>query len=109
MMEYVSVMRGGVQVVVPRPERELCLTSRWIIAESVLRHATSTVEQRLHDIRVDATVQLEFVSTGDEVADTLTESLPEGKREIFRDLTGVMGDTSSVRGSVEIVPREVCH
>ena len=60
----------------------------------MLRHATGTVEQRLHDIRVDAAVQLELASTGDEVADTLTESLPKGKRECFRDLTGVMGDTS---------------
>ena len=73
---------------------ESCLTSRWIVAERVLRHATGTVEQRLHDIRVDAAVQLEFASTGDEVADTLTESLPKGKRERFWDLTGVMGDNS---------------
>ena len=92
-MEYDSVMRGGVQEVVPRPERESCLTSRWIIAERVLRHATGTVEQRLHDIRVDAAVQLEFASTGDKVADTLTEPLPKGKHERFRDLTRVMGDT----------------
>ena len=92
-MEYDSVMQGGVQEVDSRPERESRLTSRWIIAERVLRHATGTVEQRLRDIRVDAAVQLELASTGDEVADTLTESLPKGKRERFRDLTGVVGDT----------------
>ena len=71
VMEYDSVMRGGVQEVGSRPERESWLTSRWIIAERVLRHAIGTVEQRLHDIRVDATVQLEFASTDDEVANTL--------------------------------------
>ena len=70
------------------------MTSRWIIAERVLRRATGTVEQRLHDIRLDAAMQLESTSTSDEVADTLTESLPKGKHERFRDLTGVMGDTS---------------
>ena len=31
MVEYDSVMRGGVQEVIPRPERESCLTSRWIV------------------------------------------------------------------------------
>ena len=88
------MMRGGVEGVVSRPETESRLTSRWIIAERVLRHATGTVEQRLRDIRVDAAVQSESASTGDEVAGTLTESLPKGKRERFRDLTSVMGDTS---------------
>ena len=94
VMEFVSVMQGGVQKVGSRPKRESRLTSRWIIAERVLRHATGIVEQRLHEIRVDAAVQLESASTGDEVAGTLTESLPKGKRERFRDLTGVMDDTS---------------
>ena len=93
-MEFDSVMRGGVQEVNSRPERESRLTSRWILAERVLRRATGTVEQGLHDIRVDAAVQLESATTGDEVAGTLTESLPKGKHELFRDLTGVMGDTS---------------
>ena len=93
-MEYDSVMQGGVQEVGSKPERESQLTSRWIIAERVLRRATGTVEQRLHDIRVDAAVQLESASIGDKVAGTLSESLPKGKRERFRDLTGVMGDTS---------------
>ena len=93
-MEYDSMMRGGVQEVGSRLEWESHLTSRWIIAERVLRRATGTVEQGLHDIRVNAAVQLESASTGDKVADTLTESLPKGKRERFRDLTGVMGDTS---------------
>ena len=93
-MEFDSVMWGGVQEVGSRPERESRLTSRWIIAEHVLRRATGIVEQRLQDIRVDAAVQLELASTGDEVVGTLTESLPKGKREHFQDLMGVMGDTS---------------
>lgn len=93
MVEFESVMHGGVHEVVHRPERESCLTSRWIVAERVLRHATGIVEQRLRDIRVDAEVQLELASIGDEVADTLTKSLRKGKREHFRDLMGVMGYT----------------
>ena len=92
-MEYDSVMRGGVQEVMPRPKGKSSLTSRWIVAERVLSHTIGTVEQRLHDIRVDAVVQLEFASTDDEVVDTLTESLPKGKRECIGDLTGVVGDT----------------
>ena len=94
VMEYNSVMRGEVQEVVSKLERESRLTSRWIIAEHVLRNATGTVEQRLHDIRVDAAMQLELASTGDDVANTLTESILKGKRERFQDLMGVMGDTS---------------
>ena len=82
-----SVARG-------RPEGKSGLTSRWMVAERVWRHATGTVEQRLHDIRVDAAMQLELASTGDEVVGTLTESLSKGKHERFWDLTGVMGDTS---------------
>ena len=93
-MEFDSVLRDGVQEVGSRPERESRMTSRWIIAERVLRHATGTIEQGLHDIRVDAAVQSEPATTSDKVAGTLTESLPKGKRERFRDLTGVMGDTS---------------
>ena len=81
-----SVARG-------RPEGKSSLTSRWIVAERVRRHTIGTVEQRLHDIRVDAVMQLELASTGDELADTLTESLPKGKRDRIRDLTGVVGDT----------------
>ena len=38
-------------------------------------------------------MQLEFASTGDEVADALTESLPKRKCEHVWDLTGVVGDT----------------
>ena len=93
MVEYDSVMPGGVQEVVPRPEEKLGLTSRWIVEEHVSRHVIGTVEQRLHDIRDYAAVQLEFVSTGDEVADTFIESLPKGKRERIWDLMGVVGDT----------------
>ena len=44
MVEYDSVMRGGVQGFVPRPEGKSGLTSRWIVAEHVLRHATGIVE-----------------------------------------------------------------
>ena len=77
------MMRGGVQEVGSRPERESRMTSRWIIAERVLRRAIGTVEQGLHDIRVDVAVQSESATTSDEVASTLTESLPKGKRERF--------------------------
>ena len=44
-------------------------------------------------IREDVVVQLEFASTGDKVVDTLTESLPKGKRERVRDLMGVVSNT----------------
>ena len=62
VVEYDSVMQGGVQGFVPRPEGKSGLTSRWIIADHVL--VTGTVEQRLHHIRVDAAVQLELVRPG---------------------------------------------
>ena len=38
-------------------------------------------------------VQLEYISTEDQVADILTKSLPKGKHERFRDLMGVVGNT----------------
>lgn len=65
MVEYDSIMQGGVREVVPRPEGKSWLTSRWIVAKRVLRHVASTVEQRLHYIREDAALQWEFDSTGD--------------------------------------------
>ena len=38
-------------------------------------------------------MQLEYISTDDQVADILTKSLPKGKHERFRDLMGVVGNT----------------
>lgn len=43
VVEYDSIMRGGVREVVPRLEGKSCLTSRWIVTERVLRHVAGTV------------------------------------------------------------------
>eukprot|EP00253_Pinus_taeda_P011230 PITA_11230 len=47
-------------------------------------------------------VKLEYISTDEQVADILTKAFPRGKHVYFRDKMGVVRNTSSVRGSVEI-------
>ena len=38
-------------------------------------------------------MQLEYISTDDQVVDILTNFLPKGKHEHFRDLMGVVANT----------------
>jgi hypothetical protein len=38
-------------------------------------------------------VQLQYISTDDQVADILTKALPQGKHVFFRDKTGLVRNT----------------
>ena len=62
----------------------------------VFHDRSKQIEIRYHFIRdwvQRGVMQLEYISTDDQVVDILTKSLPKGKHEHFRDLMGVVGNT----------------
>jgi hypothetical protein len=70
----------------------------------VFHDRSKHIEIKYHFIRdwvQRGAVQLQYVSTDDQVADILTKALPRHKHVYFRDKMGLLRNTSSIRGSVE--------